>query len=167
MTGDEQKFESLEARADRFELEYQELYRKEYGSNNSTKPKYAQPTPIRFVTFYSDTNFGLLRKIALFKRVVVGSKLKQIISTRGNKRLGRTIFYCDVLNSFLDLKRLGIILPKNVLSQKACEYGLIDALREHKKIPGDLINKKSFNSREREKIRKSNESAFARIIRFL
>jgi hypothetical protein len=166
MPHEDHKFESLEARAARYELEYEQLYRQEYGSGNSTKKEHSEHYK-KLSTFSSDTNFGLLRKIVLFNRVIVGGQFKQKKSSKGNKRLGRTLFYGDILNCFLELKRQGIKLPKNVLSQKACKDGLIEVLRQHKKIPENIINRKSFNAHERERIRKSNESAFARIIKFL
>ena len=170
MSDEKYKFESLEARATWYELEYEKLHRRVYGSGNSTIHNRDSTVPEEnkgFIFFSSKTNFGLLRQIALFNRIIIGGRFNQKVSTKGNKRLGRKFYYFEILKCFLELKRQGIKLPKNVLSQRACAYGLIEVLRAHKKIPPAIANKTYFNSLEREKIRKSNESAFTTIIKNL
>jgi hypothetical protein len=53
-------------------------------------------------------------------------------NTRGNKRLGNTRLYSDLVQQFQLLKKLGITLPKGGgLSLKACQHGLIEILRRH------------------------------------
>jgi len=161
------KSPSLADRADMLDLECQNLYRKYYGSVHSTKKLKVFPDDGKLITFTSNTSFGLLRKIILFKRIIFGGKFKVVKPTRGNKRLGNKFLYYDIFNYFQFLQGLDIALPKNMLSKKACEHGLLDILKKHKRIPLELLHKRTFNSRERERIRKSNESIFARVIQYL
>jgi len=154
-------------RIEKLELEYLLTFRKKNGSGNSTRPNLKQYKTKEFIGFSSDTKSGLTRKILLFNRIIGSNKFDHQAINIGNKRLGRKKYYSDLLNYFLILQRLGIKLPRNFLSRRACELGLIDLLKKHNKIPTNLSQKNTFNSRELQKIRKSNESAFSRIIKFL
>lgn len=163
----EKNIETIDDRIEKLELEYLSRSREEIGSGNSTRPNPKQYKIKESIGFISDTKFGLMRKILLFNRILGRNQFEHQALNIGNKRLGRKLYYSDLLNYFLLLQRLGIKLPRNFLSRSACELGLIDLLKKHNKIPASISHKNTFNSRELEKIRKSNESAFSRIIKFL
>lgn len=142
-------------------------HREKYGSVNSIKKLESTPKDLKSVFFISDTKFGALKKATLYCHAIYGVRIKDKKNTRGNKRLGVRQYYADLLNCFLELKEMGITLPKNVLSHKACNSSLITTLKKHGKIPKELVNRSKFNSQDREKIRKSNESGFNRVISVL
>lgn len=159
--------ETIDDRIKKFELEYLLRLREQNGSGNSTRPNSKKYKIRESVGFISDTKFGLMRKVLLFNRIIGLNRLGHKSLNIGNKRLGRKLYYSDLLNYFLLLQRHGINLPRNFLSKNACELGLINLLKKHDKIPASISHKSSFNSGELERIRKSNESAFSRIIKFL
>ena len=163
----EKNIETINDRIEKLELEYELAKREKNGSINSTRPNTKQLKTKEFIGFSSDTKFGLMRKIILFNHIIGRNQFGHQAANIGNKRLGRKLYYSDLYNYFLLLKRLGIKLPKNCLSKSACELGLINLLKKHNKIPVNISQKSTFNSRELEIIRKSNESAFSRIIKFL
>lgn len=147
-------------------LEGELKHREKYGVVHSTT---TSPTSkdLRNIFFISDTRFGALKKVTLYCHAIYGVKIKSTKNTRGNKRLGVRQYYADLLEYFLDLKKMEITLPKNVLSSKACNLSLITILKKHGKMPKEFENRSKFNSQDRERIRKSNESGFKRIISIL
>lgn len=164
----EYRLKNLEKEFAESKLEHDKAEREHFGGVihriNSTKVKrlnkVTDNSPKRHVGFIDDSYDEVTNLFNFYKRVI-GERI------RGNKRLGRRPYYSDLIKYFLLLQRRQIKLPKNFLSKKVSELGLLELLKQHKKIPLHLADKKSFNSRDLEKIRKSNHPAFSRIIEML
>jgi hypothetical protein len=78
--------------------------------------------------------FGMLVFATQVERDTFGNMFDNCIGkrARGNKRIGKTELYADLIMHFSLLKRRGIPLPRNKrLSAKACQHGLGEILRRH------------------------------------
>jgi hypothetical protein len=68
----------------------------------------------------------------------------------GNKRIGRTALYGDLVQYFSLLKKHGVTLPRGgSLSLAACEHGLGNILREHGYLHPDKTDRALANSKTR------------------
>ena len=109
------------------------------------------------VNLVADTEDQLTQMLGATNKAV-GSK------KRGNKRIGKTALYGDLIQYFTLLKQHGVTLPRGgSLSLAACNHGLGDILRSHRYLAPDQTDRALKNSKIREELGHKLARVFDRV----
>ena len=83
---------------------------------------------------------------------------------RGNKRIGRSALYGDLVKYFVLLKHHGVTLPKGGnLSLDACQHGLDSILREYGYLNPDQTDRALVNTKKRDELGHKLARVFDRV----